>query len=277
MINYCFIVMPSVAVLQPDDGTGVLIGMKTWQHTKTLTQILPYQTLGEEIANSLLHGFGALLGAAGLVLLVLRAQGFLGGNGGGGRATTSYVIFAAAMTCMFLASTLYHAHQRPEIKRIFRVFDHQAIYLFIAGTYTPLCLIGLRGPLGWTLFGIEWALAITGIVLYGVGCKALKKMELTVYLLMGWAIVGGCIPLARALPPRSLLLLAAGGVFYTLGTVWYALGRRRNVRFNTPKEPAPMENAGVFQKKSDRGAHVTWHVFVLLGALCHWWSIWFMS
>jgi hemolysin III len=213
---------------------------------------LPFQTPAEEIANSILHGLGLLLAVGGLVLLVLRANGYLGGAGGGGRAIASYVIFTAAMIGMFLASTLYHAIQHEGAKRVFRILDHSAIYLLIAGTYTPFCLISLRGSRGWTLFGIEWALAITGIVLYAVNYRPLKKAELAVYLLMGWALVSSCPALFRSLSPASLILLAAGGAAYTLGTIWY-------------------------RKPHRRGAHVTWHIFVLAGAVCHWWAIWFMS
>lgn len=213
---------------------------------------LPFQTPGEEIANSILHGLGLILAVGGLVLLVLRANGHLGGAGGGGRAVTSYVIFTAAMISMFLASTLYHAIQHEGAKRVFRILDHSAIYLLIAGTYTPFCLISFRGPWGWTLFGIEWALAITGIVLYAVNYKPLKKAEIAVYLLMGWALVVSGPTLFRSLPRISLILLAAGGAAYTLGTLWY-------------------------RKPYRRGTHVTWHVFVLAGAVCHWWAIWFMS
>jgi hemolysin III len=153
---------------------------------------------------------------------------------------------------MFLASTLYHAIQHEGAKRVFRILDHSAIYLLIAGTYTPLCLISLRGPWGWSLFGIEWGLAITGIVLYGINYKLLKKAEVAVYLLMGWVLVVGGPRLFRSLPLMSLILLITGGVAYTLGTLWY-------------------------RKPYRRGAHVTWHVFVLAGAVCHWWAVWFMS
>ncbi|MDR2362789.1 MAG: hemolysin III family protein [Spirochaetaceae bacterium] len=213
---------------------------------------LPFQTPGEEIANSVLHGLGLILAIGGLVLLALRANGRLGGAGGGGRAVASYVIFTAAMISMFLASTLYHAIQHEGVKRVFRILDHSAIYLLIAGTYTPFCLISFRGPWGWTLFGIEWALAVTGIVLYAVNYKPLKKAEIAVYLLMGWAVAAGGPALFRSLPRVSLIFLAAGGAAYTLGTLWY-------------------------RKPYRRGAHVTWHVFVLAGAVCHWWAMWFMS
>ncbi|MDR2630222.1 MAG: hemolysin III family protein [Spirochaetaceae bacterium] len=218
----------------------------------TIPTPLPFQTPGEEIANALLHGLGALLSVAGLVLLVLRAKGFVLGDGGREIAILSYVIFTATMVCMFFASTLYHAIQHEGAKRVFRVLDHSAIYLLIAGTYTPLCLLGFRGLWGWTLFGMEWTLAITGIVLYAVNYKPLKKAEIAVYLFMGWAVAAGGPALFRVLPRISLILLAAGGAAYTLGTVWY-------------------------RKPYRRGAHVAWHVFVLAGAVCHWWAIWFMS
>jgi hemolysin III len=213
---------------------------------------LPFQTPGEEIANSILHGVGVLLAAAGLVLLSIRAGGALGGTGGGILARAAYIIFAGTMITMFLASTLYHAIQHTGAKRVLRILDHSAIYLLIAGTYTPFCLVALRGAWGWTFLGIEWALAITGITLYAANCKIIKKVELVVYIMMGWAIVIGWIPLMRTLPLASLILLIAGGAAYTLGTFWY-------------------------RKPQRRGTHVTWHVFVLLGAVCHWFSIWFMS
>jgi hemolysin III len=211
---------------------------------------LPFQTIGEEIANSILLGFGAMLAAAGLVPLVLRGTGHLGA-GGGAMAVTAYAIFTAAMICMFMASTLYHAIQNERVKRIFRIFDHSAIYLFIAGTYTPFCLLALKGAWGWTVFGAEWGLAILGIVLYATNCRLLKKIELVVYILMGWAIVASAVPLIKAISLPSLILLASGGVFYTMGTFWY-------------------------RKHQTRGAHVAWHVFVLAGAVCHYWSIWWM-
>jgi hemolysin III len=213
---------------------------------------LPFQTPGEEIANSILHGIGALLAIAGLVLLALRANGLLNGRGGGAIAVTSYIIYTASLICMFLASTLYHAIQHEMTKQVFRILDHSAIYLLIAGTYTPLCLTVLHGTFGWTLFGIEWGLAVLGIVLYAINYKPLRKIEVIVYILMGWAIIVGWNPLYRVIPRISAILMVVGGVAYTLGTIWYA-------------------------QKIRRLAHVTWHIFVLAGAVCHWFSIWFMS
>jgi hemolysin III len=213
---------------------------------------LPFQTTGEEIANSVIHGLGSLLAAVGLMPLVFRAAGFLGGKGGGIVAASAYVIFSLTMITMFLVSTVYHAVPHQGAKRILRILDHSAIYLLIAGTYTPFCLTVLRGPWGWSFLGLEWALAAAGITLYAVNWKFIKKAEVVVYVLMGWAILAGWVPLMRSAPAVSRILLAGGGVIYTMGTFWY-------------------------KKHGVRGAHVVWHVFVLGGAICHWWSIWFMS
>jgi hemolysin III len=213
---------------------------------------LPFQTPGEEIANSILHGIGVLLAVAGLALLCARGSGKLGGTEGGALALVSYVIFTSAMITMFLASTLYHAIQAERAKRVFRVIDHSAIYLLIAGTYTPYSLLGFRGALGWVYFGIEWALAAIGISLYAANVKFIKKVELAVYILMGWACAFGLFRLIRSIPRTSALFLLLGGIAYTLGTIWYSRTNRR-------------------------WAHVVWHAFVLSGAILHWWSIWFMS
>ncbi len=205
---------------------------------------LPFQTPGEEIANAVIHGIGALLSVAALTLLVLR--------GTDSWAVVSFAIYGASLILLFTASTLYHALTHEGAKRVFQVFDHGAIYLLIAGTYTPFCLVPLRGAWGWTLFGIEWGLAILGITLYAVGVKALKKIEVAVYILMGWCIVVGWTPLYRSVSGATLFWLIAGGVFYTAGTFWY-------------------------RQKIKRGTHVTWHVFVLAGAVAHFWAIWSLS
>jgi hemolysin III len=217
-----------------------------------IPQPLPFQTPGEEIANSILHGLGGGLSIAGLVLLAARANGLIGGRGGGGLAVISYVLFMAAMLSMFLASTLYHALSHEAAKRVFRVLDHSAIYLLIAGTYTPFCLLAIRGALGWTFFGCEWALASAGIVLFSTNNKAIKKAEVFIYILMGWAIVFSVFRLFRAVSSLSLFFLFFGGLAYTVGAFFY-------------------------MRKHRRGSHVVWHVFVLWGAFCHWESVWLMS
>jgi hemolysin III len=201
----------------------------------------------EEFANSATHGVGAALAVLGLVFLIRKALGL------DGRALAVYVIFAGAMALMFLASALYHGLQSPGVKRLFRVFDHQASYLFIAGTYTPFCLLGLKGAWGWSLFGFEWGLAALGITLYACGCSFVKKAELAIFILMGWAIVAGFVPAVKSLPLNSLILLFAGGAAYTTGAFFYVRGK---------KIP---------------GAHVVWHLFVIAGAVLHYWSVWFIA
>jgi hemolysin III len=226
--------------------------MNNPQAMRNVPTPLPFQTPGEEIANSILHGLGILLSTAGLVLLALRTNGYLGGIKNAPLAVSCYVIFSAAMISMFLASTLYHAIQHEGAKRIFQILDHSAVYLLIAGTYTPLSLLGLGGGWGWAYFGIEWGLAITGAVLYSVNVKFLRKAELWVYILMGWAIAIGFPKLYRSIPFKSFVLILAGGVTYTMGTFWY---RRRHRRVS----------------------HVIWHVHVVSAAVCHWLALWFMS
>ena len=216
------------------------------------TKALPFYTIGEEIAHSVLHGVGVLGAIAGLVLLTLKTRGIFGGQRGGSLDITAVLLFAVTMIGMYLVSTLYHAIQHRGAKRILRVLDHSAIYIFIAGTYTPFCLIALKGAWGWSLFAVEWSLAILGITLYVLNWRILKKIELAVYILMGWVIVVGFVPLMRSVPVLSLFLLIAGGVVYSLGTIWY-------------------------RRKSLRRTHIVWHAFVLIGTACHWFSIWFLS
>jgi len=217
-----------------------------------ITAPLPFQTIGEETANAILHGLGAMLAAAGLALLCVRGTGSLGGTQTGPLAVTSYVIFTSSMITLFLASTLYHAIQAKSAKRVFRILDHCAIYFLIAGTYTPYSLLGFSGALGWVYFGIEWGLAAIGITLYAANFRFIKKIEVIVYISMGWACIFGIFRLARSLPLLSVVFLISGGLAYTLGTFWY-------------------------RKKTRRGTHVVWHAFVLAGAVLHWFSIWFMS
>ncbi|MDR0313767.1 MAG: hemolysin III family protein [Treponema sp.] len=220
--------------------------------TKPLPVPLPFQTPGEEIANSILHGLGVLLAVAGLTVMALRARGYFGGIIAAAPVIACYMIFSATLVSMFLASTLYHAIQHEGAKRVFQILDHSAVYLLIAGTYTPFSLLGLQGTWGWVYFGIEWALAITGTVLYAVNWKFLRRAELWVYMLMGWAILGGLWLLYRQIPLISFILLVAGGIIYTIGTFWYRRMHRR-------------------------GCHVVWHVHVITAATCHWLSLWFMS
>jgi hemolysin III len=210
------------------------------------------QTISEEIANSIIHGFGALLAVAGLVLLAFRARGLLGEIYQSAFTMMAFVLFSATMIAMFLCSTIYHAVQRAKVKKVLRIFDHCAIYLFIAGTYTPFCFLGLPETLGITLFVVEWVCAVVGIVLFSVNNKALKKFEIVLYLLMGWAIVAAAPFLYKQIPVKTIVFLGLGGLCYTLGVIWY-------------------------KKPNTFGAHIAWHVFVLGGAVFHWWSVWFIS
>ncbi|MDR0670624.1 MAG: hemolysin III family protein [Treponema sp.] len=210
---------------------------------------LPFQTPGEEIANALTHGIGAGLAIAGMVLLIPRAaQTGVPGPGATVRVVSA-AIYTSSMIAMFLASTLYHAFQHDGAKRVFRVLDHGAIYLLIAGTYTPYSLICLGGTLGWVYAGLEWGLAAAGISLYATGFKFIKKIELAIYIVMGWSIAAVSARLVRSTSPGALVFLAAGGLAYTLGTIWYSRHHRRL-------------------------SHVVWHIFVLAGAILHWFSVW---
>jgi len=217
----------------------------------SLTAVLPLYTTGEEIVNSIVHGIGVLGAIAGLVLLNLKVTGILDGQRSESVEIIAALIFTSTMTGMFLASTLYHAIQHQGAKRILRKLDHSLIFIFIAGTYSPFCLIALRGGWGWSLFAFEWLLALLGIILNILDSRALKKIEIAIYVLMGWAILVGFVPLLRSVPLQSVVLLIAGGITYTLGIIWY---RMKNVRLS----------------------HAVWHVFVLIGAICHWFSIWFI-
>ena len=188
---------------------------------------------------------------AGLVLLTLKAGGLLGGQRAGGLDIMASILFGVTMIGMFLISTLYHAIQHLAAKNILRKLDHSVIFIFIAGTYSPICLSGLGGAWGWILFALEWSLAILGITLNILDYKALRKIEIAAYIIMGWVIVVGFVPLVRSVPVQSVILLIAGGIAYTSGTIWY---RRKDVKLT----------------------HVVWHAFVLIGTVCHWFSIWYM-
>jgi hemolysin III len=223
--------------------------MRYLEKGRKIPSPLPFQTPGEEIANAVLHGLGTALGAAGLVLLIVQA-GRRGTIPPPALRIAACVIYGSSMIIMFLASTLYHALQHDGAKRVFRILDHGAIYLLIAGTYTPYSLICLRGTMGWVYVALEWSLAAAGISLYAAGCKFIKKIELGIYLAMGWSIVGGIPRLLETASPAVLGFMGSGGLAYTLGTIWYS--RRRRL------------------------SHVIWHAFVLAGAVLHWFSIMFL-
>jgi hemolysin III len=196
------------------------------------------QTAGEEIANSVSHGVGFLAAVALLPVLVHHAAPH------GAVAVAGAAIFGSATCLLYLTSTLYHALVPSRAKRLFRVLDHGAIYLLIAGTYTPFALGALRGPWGWSLLGVVWGLAGLGILLKGLGGIRYPRLSTAVYLVMGWLVVVAAKPMWESVPGWGLLWLAIGGLAYTAGTGFYAASR------------LPYR-------------HFVWHLFVLAGTACH--------
>ena len=183
-------------------------------------------SLGEEIFNSITHGIGAGLAIAALVLLIVKAA-TQAPHGLKAYYVTSWTLFGSSLVILYLMSTLYHALTPPKAKSVFSVFDHASIYVLIAGTYTPFCLASLHGALGWTLFGIIWALAITGITLYSVFGSKLRAASVITYILMGWLIVFAFKPMYNVLPPVSIVFLISGGIAYTAGVVFYSMKDRK--------------------------------------------------
>lgn len=197
------------------------------------------QTLGEEIANSVSHGVGLLVALFAAPLLVLDAI-----ERADPAAIFGASVFAATMVLLYVSSTLYHALPQGRAKKIFRVLDHSAIYLFIAGTYTPFALGVLRGPWGWTLLALVWGLAGLGIALKATGGVRHPKLSTGLYLAMGWLVLAAAKPLVVAMPAWGLFWLVAGGVAYTAGVGFFAATR------------VPY-------------THFVWHLFVAAGSSCH--------
>lgn len=200
-------------------------------------------TKGEELANSLTHGVGALLAVGGLALLVTLAV-----LRGDVWHVVACSIYGAAMVVLYTASTLYHAVSRPRAKSALQVFDHAAIFLLIAGTYTPFTLVSLRGPWGWSLFGTVWGLALAGIVVEIAFPGRWPVFSLVLYVAMGWVGVVAVKPLLSVVPAGGLILLLLGGLAYTGGIVFYVW------------------------KRLPYG-HAVWHVFVLAGTVFHFFAV----
>lgn len=207
------------------------------------TGTLPAWSAREELAHALSHGLGALLALGGLIGLVVAAA-----RHGDAWHLGSAWVYGVTLVLLYAASTLYHALPHPRAKRLFRLFDHAAIYLLIAGTYTPFTLGPLRGPWGWALFGIVWAGAAAGIVFKCVALGRAPRLSVALYVLMGWCVVFALGPLARALAPGGLALVFGGGLCYTVGVVFYAWPR---LRFG----------------------HFVWHLFVLAGSVLHYLAV----
>ncbi len=212
---------------------------------KTTKHFLPVYTLGEEIANSVTHGIGALLAVAGCVILIVFAA-FTGDP----YKIVSASIFGASLIILFSMSTLYHSLTNPTAKYVFRIFDHTSIFILIAGTYTPLTLVTLRGVWGWSIFGIVWASAILGIVFNAISIERFKKFSMISYLASGWCIIAAIFPLIQRLDSTGVVFLVIGGVCYTGGLLFYSLNKIRYM-------------------------HSIWHLFVLAGAIFHYFCILF--
>ena len=199
------------------------------------------QTLGEEIANSVSHGAALLAAVAGTPVLLVGAV-----RHGDRLNVAGAGIFAATMVLLYLTSMLYHALPATRgAKRLFQVLDHSAIYLLIAGTYTPFTLGVLRGPWGWTLLGLIWSMAMAGVVLKAVAGMRFPRLSTGIYLAMGWIVVIAVEPMWQLMPGWGLFWLVAGGLAYTLGVAFYATDWRL------------------------RYGHFVWHLFVAAGTACH--------
>ncbi|MBM3115716.1 PAQR family membrane homeostasis protein TrhA [Jeongeupia naejangsanensis] len=194
--------------------------------------------------NSYSHLIGTLLAVAGLVVLVVVASLY-----GNAWQVVSVSIYGATLVMLYGASTLYHSIRHAGAKKVLQKFDHCAIYLLIAGSYTPFSLVTLRGPWGWTLFGISWGLALIGIIQELLIGKRTRVFSLIIYVLMGWLILIAMKPLKLALPAGGMAWLVAGGVIYSIGIIFF-----------------------IFDEKIRHG-HGIWHLFVLAGSVCHFFSI----
>ncbi|MCW1973855.1 hemolysin III [Pantoea sp. PA1] len=212
-------------------------------HKSLPTQGYP---LAEEIANSISHGLGCLFGIVGLMLLLDKASVMNAGL----TAIISSSLYGGSMILLFLASTLYHAVSHPRAKRVLKKVDHCAIYLLIAGTYTPFLMVGLQSPLAYGLMAVIWGLALLGIIFKLTIAERFKALSLVTYLCMGWLSLIVVYQLAMKLSAGGIWLLASGGIIYSLGVIFYVA---RRVPFN----------------------HAIWHAFVLGGCVCHFCAIYF--
>jgi len=199
----------------------------------------PDESRRVEFANSLTHGLGTVLAMAALVIMVVLAA-----MKGTARHVVGVSIFGACLVLLYATSTVYHALRDPRVKSLFHILDHAAIFLLIAGTYTPYCLATLRGTWGWSLFGVVWGLALVGVTLKAIFGPRLRWLSTLVYIAMGWIVLVALKPLAVSLPAGGLVTLFGGGVFYTAGVVFYAWKR---LLYH----------------------HAIWHLFVILGSACH--------
>lgn len=201
------------------------------------------QSLGEEIANSISHGMGLLIALVFTPVLIITAA-----RQGGVTASIGSAVFALTLVLLYLASTLYHALPYNKAKRLFQVFDHCAIFLLIAGTYTPFTLGVLRGAWGWVLLVLVWGLAVVGVGAKAIGGIRYPLLSTCLYIMMGWLVLVAIRPVWLRVPPEGIGWLVAGGIAYTGGVGFFAAEQRRY-------------------------SHFVWHLFVLAGSLCHMWAV----
>ena len=197
----------------------------------------------EEKINIISHAIGFLFSIVALFLLVIKATTF-----GNVLNIVSVSIYGLSLIVLYAASTLYHSAKQPKLRKRFKIFDHSAIYVLIAGTYTPFTLITLNSTKGWVIFSISWGMAIVGIILKLFFTGKFKLVSTLLYIFMGWMIVFAIKPLIVSLPSDGLYWLVAGGVFYTIGAVLYSI---KAIKFN----------------------HAIFHIFVLMGSFCHFYSV----
>lgn len=194
------------------------------------------QTAGEEVANSISHGVGTLLSVAGAVIAIVTAVLYSTAIG-----IVSASLYGASLILLYGFSTIYHSITNKRIKRIFRVFDHCAIFILILGSYIPICLTLIGGALGWTLFGVNAACTIIGVVFISIDLERWKKLSMVLYLIMGWSIVASIKPFLAVTDPAGLPLIVGGGIAYTAGVIFY--------------------------KARPKYMHFVWHIFVMAGSV----------
>ncbi len=195
-----------------------------------------YYPKTEELFSAISHGLGTLFGVFALgYMLALSIQSGRGTN------IIAAAIYGSSLILAYAFSTLSHALTPRPAKQVFRILEHGSIFLLIAGTYTPVTLLVIKGALGWTIFGIQWGIAILGILANALALNKFKKLSLIIYIAMGWLIIIAAYPLLRQMAPGDFLYLLSGGIFYTIGAIFY--------RLNRP------------------GSHAIWHIFALMGSI----------
>lgn len=202
------------------------------------------QSLGEEISNAISHGIGAAIFIAGTVIMIMEAVL----SQKGALTITSVSIFGASLILLYLTSCIYHALKINRGKKVFQILDHCMIFVLITGTYTPVCLSMIGGALGWTIWGINVACSIIGIVFNAIDLTKWHKLSLVLYVIMGWSIIFATKTAIQTVPKGALIAILTGGIFYTIGIFFY---RSKGIKY----------------------MHFIWHIFVLIGSLPHFYAI----